>query len=362
MLHTWKAWFERNEKWVGPIGFLTGFIFDNLTLTRVDQWLDNLIIAGYIILTGLCIVILNLYSAGRIQYRIVEKYVDFLPFVLQFAFGNLFSAFVVFYTRSGSLAGSWLFLLVLVVLFIGNERFRRWYGRFVFQISIFFIAVFTYSVVIVPVLLRRIGPWIFIIGGGISLLLICVILYGMWRLIPERIWRSRYLLGICIGGIYLLFHLFYFTNIIPPIPLALKESGVYHLIVPTGYGGYRVTFEPAPWYMPFHKYSTTYHQQGETGVAYAYAAVFAPRRLTAKIVHHWRYFDEKKGRWVDGGEFGYEIVGGRDNGWRGYTLKQRIFPGRWRVDIATDRGQILGRIKFKVVQSDIIPKLVTETR
>ena len=42
------------------------------------------------------------------------------------------------------------------------------------------------------------------------------------------------------------------------------------------------------------------------------------------------------------------IAGGREGGYRGYTIKQRVMPGDWRVDVETPEGRIIGRVSFRV--------------
>ncbi|MEK7234334.1 MAG: DUF2914 domain-containing protein, partial [Elusimicrobiota bacterium] len=42
------------------------------------------------------------------------------------------------------------------------------------------------------------------------------------------------------------------------------------------------------------------------------------------------------------------ITGGRDAGWRGFTVKAKHRPGRWRVEIVTSDGRELGRINLIV--------------
>ena len=42
------------------------------------------------------------------------------------------------------------------------------------------------------------------------------------------------------------------------------------------------------------------------------------------------------------------IFGGRDGGYHTYSIKGNIIPGLWRVDIETERGQIIGREEFKI--------------
>ena len=46
------------------------------------------------------------------------------------------------------------------------------------------------------------------------------------------------------------------------------------------------------------------------------------------------------------------IAGGRDKGYRGYTFKQRVMPGEWRVDVETAEGRVIGRVSFRVEEPE----------
>jgi len=76
--------------------------------------------------------------------------------------------------------------------------------------------------------------------------------------------------------------------------------------------------------------------------------VFAPVHFTMKIVHSWQHYNGKRKRWVPVSVVSYPINGGRDGGYRGYTIKTNPGPGEWRVDISTGDGHLLGRIRFSV--------------
>jgi hypothetical protein len=85
------------------------------------------------------------------------------------------------------------------------------------------------------------------------------------------------------------------------------------------------------------------HSQG----LFAYTAINAPRGLNERIYHVWRR---------DGGEverIALDIQGGRKEGYRAWTHKQN-FPtdavGRWQVQVLTEAGQMIGVLRFKVVE------------
>jgi hypothetical protein len=56
------------------------------------------------------------------------------------------------------------------------------------------------------------------------------------------------------------------------------------------------------------------------------------------------------------------VVGGRDGGYRTYSTRENPEQGKWRVNIETPHGQIIGRIYFAVSHTQTEPTLITETK
>jgi len=341
---------HKYERYIAPFMFVVGFIFDTLTLKRIDVWFDHFILIGYLLLAGIGISIVNAYEAGHLRFRPWDWVVPFMPVVVQFGFGGLFSAFVIFYTKSGVIATSWIFLLMLCVLLIGNEHFRKHYQHLTFQLSIFFVVLFSYTIFALPLITKQIGTKMFLLSGIASLGLLGLFLLLLSRITPliKESYRS---LGMSVGIIYFVFHLCYFTNIIPPIPLSLKESGVYHAVIRQDNGAYRVMFESPLWYASFRKTNSTYHwHEGES--IYFFSSIFAPTQLNINIFHHWFYYDTIKNKWISKAEVSIPIIGGRDGGYRGYSFITSGKPGKWRVDVVTAENQVVGRETFTVVETD----------
>lgn len=346
-LNSLKHFFEKYERRISLAFLVAGFIFDNLTLQRVDFLLDNLVLLAYLVIVAASIAVINQSI----------KYLSFIaPYAMQFAIGGLFSGYIVFYFRSASLGISWPFLLMLLVFFIGNEFARKHYNQLVFRLAIFFIAVFSYSIFSLPVLFHEIGAAIFVLSGLISLGVVAALVYLIKKFTPKETAGHYRLIAITIGGIYLIFNVFYFTNIIPPIPLAMKESGIYHQVdrLPDGYSALE---EKRKWYDVFGNKLHTLSGQPLS----AYSAVFAPTNLEGRIFHRWSYYDETRAEWIEAGRIGFPIFGGRDSGYRGYSVKENVFPGLWRVDVITERDQVIGRMKFRVIETETPPKLELRT-
>src|SRR3989338_4281733 len=347
-VQTFRDWYARHERLARALAFAFGFLFDTLTLTRVDLLYTNLILTAYLVAAAGGIIIL-FAEPSRILKIAGVRFREWFELGILFSFGNLMSGYVVLYVKSGSLVGSWPFLAVLAALFIGNELFRKYYQFLVFQLSMLFVAIFSYLIFSLPVLFKQIGVGIFLLSCAVSLVLFAGIVLILWRIKPGRMRIAYRHTVAAIGTIFILFNVAYFTNTIPPIPLALRDIGVYHQVLPGAGETYRLTFEPAPWYLRLlGRTNSTFHWQAGEPV-FAYSAIFATTKLTTNIFHEWLYFDEIKNEWVPKARISFPIVGGRDGGYRGYSLKENAIPGRWRGEVRTDRGALIGRMSFTVI-------------
>src|SRR3989344_5009693 len=195
------------------LAFVAGFIWDNVMLSRIDHAFANLMLGTYLVLSALCIIVLNMHEARRARGFNPRQYADWLPLILQFCFGSLFSAYIIFYTASASLAVNWPFLIFLVFLVISNEIFRARYVSTVFQFCIFFIVLFSYSIFSLPILLGKMGAEIFILSGLCSLGILAVFGFVIKFVAREVFMRSRLPIIASIAVIYAFFNLAYFSNL-----------------------------------------------------------------------------------------------------------------------------------------------------
>jgi len=372
-----KGFVIKYEKPLSFSAMVLGFVIDVLTLTRVDLWLDNLILLSYLALSGIIIILLNSFYVGKLRHWIWQKLIPWAPIGLQFAFGGLFSGFVVLYSRSASLSASWLFLAIMAFLLIANEFFEKRYHKPTFQLSIYFIAIFSYLIFAVPVLINKVGALTFLLSGFTSLFIITIILrliaiFSGQKFFPNlrknsgvldinslnsTSWRSAW---VSVFSIYVAFNIFYFTSIIPPIPLSLKDKVVAHSIQRTS-EGYRVVYEPAPWYMFFKGFNNEFNYT-EGNPVYIFNSIFAPADIETEVIHEWQNYNKETGKWETAGKIQYHISGGRDKGYRGFSLKTGVWPGKWRVNVKTKNGLLLGRIKFKIVEAKGPFDLISEIR
>jgi hypothetical protein len=58
----------------------------------------------------------------------------------------------------------------------------------------------------------------------------------------------------------------------------------------------------------------------------------------------------------------FPIRGGRKNGYRGYSFKANIPPGEWKVVVESDRGAVIGSIRFRVEETPAGPVRTRKVR
>ena len=99
------------------------------------------------------------------------------------------------------------------------------------------------------------------------------------------------------------------------------------------------------------RYNTIFRQAPNESV-YAYTAIFAPTGLSMSVSHEWQRYDEEGRTWVTEETIPFFIVGGRDGGYRGYSIKSGATEGTWRVNVITEFRQLIGRVSFRVENVD----------
>lgn len=327
--------------------FILGFIVDNITLNRVDSLFDDVLLFFYVLLAMVSIVLLYAGIAERYSERTNAFLKSKAPIVMQYAFGSILSGMLIFYGRSGSFFDSWPFLVLIVGVILGNETITNRANRLVYNLIIFYIGLFSFVVLIVPVLIGKMGAVIFVLSGLLSLILMGMLVRTLAHIVPNFIALEKKKLIFFVGTTFVLFNALYFTNIIPPIPLSLKDIGIYHSVIRFENGHYELAYEKPAWWEFLRRSDSTFHYGAGDNV-FCYASVFAPARLAVDVYHRWQYYDESAGEWKDYGRFAYPIQGGRYDGYRGYTQISHVAPGDWRCVVETERGQVIGKREFTV--------------
>jgi hypothetical protein len=351
------AWARAHERHLSALFMAGGFAFDSWAFGRIDHPATQAVFIVYLLMAGIAIAAQHGLESRTEERRPGPRVRAVIMFTTQFALGALLSGFCVFYIRSASLIASWPFLLFMVAIFIGNEYFRHYHSRLVFVALLLFFSLYSYAIMLVPMVIGRIGRVPFLISGVIAFLVFFFYMRAIAALGHDRYRGARMQIRIGMVVIAAFINLFYFIDLFPPLPLVLTDVGVYHQVTrdrKTNVVTVAQENKPPRWQALFGTNPVLHIQPGNK--LYLYSAVFAPRGLRTLIVHEWQWQDGQ-GNWTTQQSVRVPIAGGRDDGFRFYTNKTAPRPGQWRVNILSDDGRSIGRVRFAVETQAVPPAL-----
>lgn len=333
--------------------FLSGVTYDTVTLTRIDRLQDNLILLLYLVLLGALIVLTGRLGVASVETpeldqptgfaRLLMRARPYYPMTAQFLLGGLFSAYAIFYSRSATLTRTGVFLGVLVLLLVANEFLRDRLSNLRLLVALYALACFSFFTFFLPVMIGRIGTWVFLLGTILSVVVTLRVVHLIYQRNPERSRQEAFLVGGPSVALIGLLVVFYFLNWIPPVPLSMKFGGMYREVQKQN--DHFVLSYDREWYQVW-KRSQNPFPAGEP--IYCFTAVFAPVALDTTVYHHWHFRTNSSKPFTHADRIPIKIAGGREGGYRAYTFKQRLDPGDWRVDVETEDGRVIGRVSVLV--------------
>ncbi|HRK54273.1 MAG TPA: DUF2914 domain-containing protein [Cyclobacteriaceae bacterium] len=355
-----RNFIRRHEKYLPVLFFIGGFIFDSFTLGRIDRLYDIVVLCLHMASLTITVYLYNIIHDAKWENSFLKRYEEYFPLAIQFFFGGLTSAYVIYFSRSVSLSKTASFFVILVALLLANEFLKRRISNKYLQFSVYFFLNFTFFTFMIPVFIKQMNTLTFIISGVVSLLSTLVlinIIYSVSATTRKEIHFSK-MMGLVVF-IYALINVFYFLKLIPPVPLAL-DSGIVAHNVRLENNNYLVSYETDEWYIFWRKHRLEYIRRPDENV-YAFSTIFAPTDIQKSIFHRWKWRNNHTGDWEIVEDIGFDITGGRDGGYRGYTYKSNVAPGTWKVEVITEEELVLGVIDFEVIiSSSLQPKKIVE--
>jgi len=341
--HQLKTLYRQYERILIPGMLIFGFVADYLTFTNIEVHFALLVLAGHFALAGSAIMFMQYYDAGRISQKF--KFVRLAaPLANQFSFGALLGASFIFYWFSASLSVSWPFMILIAALMVSNEVLRKHMLSPMVQVAAYSFISFSFFSIALPYLLNALGSQVFLLAGLGSVVFMMLYIFALARANGD-ITRHRTLSMRLVFLVFVIMTSLYYANVIPPIPLSIREAGVYYSVTRER-NSYALVGEDESFVDRIIPGQIVYRNLGER--LYVYTAIFAPADIRTQLYHQWEYYDERNEQWVKRDRLSFGVTGGRKAGYRGYSFKTNVIPGKWRVSVENERGQALGRIGFTV--------------
>jgi len=320
-------------EWGVSFASLTGGV---LTLFVFRRGLPNVAyLVGYLLLLWLVFAVLvelrqPLAESGRRSGRFVITAADY---TIQTLYHGLLLFVLPAYWASTTLTSlNVIFLVVLVVLAL-LATFDPWYRAIVHPrpwagYVFFVISIFAALNVALP--LVGLPPFGALMASAFAASLAIT---PVVRRAGGRTWRAALRVTVAVGVVAAALAAVG-RAWIPPAPLFMARSAILWDVLDLD------NIEALPT-------AITAAEVKERGLV-AYTAIYAPAGLRQSVSHVWRH----RGRVVETVSLA-PVLSGRREGYRTYSRKTS-FPddaeGRWSVDVVTASGQLIGRLRFRIVR------------
>ncbi len=343
----WKEYLKKHQAHLQAMFFIAGFLFDLLTLSRVDDALTLFLQTLYLTL----LLFLLFVDIGRTYFNErmtrFEKYLGPIrPYqdeAFHFLLGALLSAYTIFYFKSASLANSFIFMFIMAALLVLNEWPLLKRQGLMIRIALLTLCLFSWCLFTTSIIFKSSGPGIFIF----SFILCSSFITFLTRLVKRKTeWKPLLTSMVAPSSIVMLIMLVLFVfKLIPPVPLALKHIGIYHSVEREN-GNYRLSFQ-RPWWKFWHRGDQHFVSRPGDKI-YVFTRVFAPGGFEEEVILNWNVWDERRG-WQSSDKIALKTTGGREEGYRGFTYKSFYTPGKWLIKVQNRHELEIGRIYFTVV-------------
>lgn len=328
--------------------FVVGFFMDGFLLPSVDEPITKYLGLSYLVVLAIILPLREWVVSRNTASDIEQKLFSLLTFGTAFFSGAALSFVFVYAMRSAAFTVSWPLFVILLLCMGANEFISTHNYRLTLDIAVYFISLTFYAIFNVPVIFNRVTDFVFLVAIVISVAAGFLFMHILRRTSETAEYESPRGFALALG-IPMFVGMLYVLNVIPAVPLSLKDDGIYHSVIRTDAGAYIGAKETDNRY--FAKYRTpTYHMITGNETVYFFSSVGAPADVSAPLTHVWEYYDDKAMKWVTATTVDFDMQGGRGEGFRAYSKKENVSPGLWRVTVKVDENRIVGRKKFYIVK------------
>jgi len=392
----------------GPVLFAGGFVWDALTLDRIDRWTDNALLGLYLVMLGLVMVLDHRAQQRRLP-ALLLKWPWLYGLAVHFFFGGLFSAYVVYYLKSATMGRTLGFLVLLAGLLVANEFLQRWVRGSFLRLHLFLLCSFSFLLFWIPVATGIMGPIVWVGSAAGAFIATAAVFVAMdvspssfpttirrlarqirsriqpdaaapanglqaeaqdppqerdprldrierdpiarlrWQLEPAVRYGGAGLSWLALLGVLLMLDL---LGMIPPVPISVLHTGIYHTVDP-GRDRVELAYENPGWWRFWVTDDSRWSLRPGDRVCH-FAPVFAPTGVHPRLYHRWERWDPDSGVWKWTGDRGtwVQAKGGKDKGSPHFTCKRNgLRAGLWRVSVETENQRVVSSHRFELVEA-----------
>lgn len=345
------AFREKHEAKLDIAFFIGGFVFDAWMVSAPDELVAILQQIAYLFLIATFIHFEMLYRLLKWRPEgIVAKAWPFRNLALHFLLGTLLNVYSIFYIKSASLFSSLIFLIIMLGIILANELPFVKKANLGLKVALHAICLFSFLSIVYPIAFGFVGVFPF----GCAVATTIAFYYFQFRLLNKTVQDNHILYRAIFApavSVIAIFSLFYFLGWIPPVPLSVKDQGVYHMIEKKD-GKYLLSYEDNERHF-WQRTNSSFN--GEPGdKIYFYAQIYSPARISDQVVVHW-FQKDKKDNWISTDKVPLKIQGGREEGFRGFAYKSNYTPGKWKIVVETSSEIEISRLYFDINQVEKNP-------
>lgn len=342
----WADYYAANEALFGTLIFIGGFVFDIFTLSDYDDPLGLIQQSVYLVLIGVFIYLETLDTRQSLTLPGWARKAWVLREIgLHFLLGSLLSLYSLFFFKSASLATALIFMVAMAALLVANELPRLQRRGPLVRWALWTLCLMCFLQIVMPILFTYVGWVPFTLAWALAAVLLAGVAWlltkgfrAFGRETLTLLWPSAAALAA--------FFVLYLFKAVPPVPIVLKDIGIFHKVEKVG-DAYLLTEERPAWKF-WHRGDQDFRAK-PGDLIYAYFAIASPGRIQDQIKLRWMFKDPRAG-WTSADLQTITIRGGRGDGYRGFAFKRNYQEGRWRVQVETSDDREIGRLSFEVTK------------